>query len=171
MILPEVLFFYCMRLFHLFFFHMKFRIANSLILNFDPGAVVPGFDAGTAGDPLVVRLHKLLQVPVAHQFPGHPPAGPQTAVLKQRISRPPPCPLPLHILLPAGLMLLLCLPQDIVNASADLLGFPDSDRRAQCGCRASPQGRKPVTLAPRPRSGSRLRRPPLPDGRFWRRFR
>ena len=35
----------------------------------------------------------------------------QTAVLKQRISRPPPCPLPLHILRPAGLLLPLFLPQ------------------------------------------------------------
>ena len=62
----------------------------------------------------------------------------QTAVLKQRISRPPPCLLPLHILRPAGVLLPLFLPQDIVNAPADLLGFPGSDRRARCGCRASP---------------------------------
>lgn len=62
----------------------------------------------------------------------------QTAVLKQRISRPPPCLLPLHILRPAGVLLPLFLPQDIVNAPADLLGFPGSDRCARCGCRASP---------------------------------
>ena len=36
---------------------------------------------------------------------------------------PPPCPLPLHILRPAGLLLPLFLPQDAVNAPADLLGF------------------------------------------------
>ncbi len=36
---------------------------------------------------------------------------------------PPPCPLPLHILRPAGLLLPLFLPQDVVNALSDLLGF------------------------------------------------
>ena len=36
---------------------------------------------------------------------------------------PPPCLLPLHILRPAGLLLPLFLPQDVVNAPADLLGF------------------------------------------------
>ena len=36
---------------------------------------------------------------------------------------PPPCLLPLHILRPAGLLLPLFLPQDIVNAPADLLGL------------------------------------------------
>ncbi len=36
---------------------------------------------------------------------------------------PPPCPLPFHILRPAGLLLPLFLPQDTVNALSDLLGF------------------------------------------------
>ena len=36
---------------------------------------------------------------------------------------PPPCPLPPYILRPAGLLLPLFLPQDVVNAPADLLGF------------------------------------------------
>ena len=36
---------------------------------------------------------------------------------------PPPRLLPLHILRPAGLLLPLFLPQDVVNAPADLLGF------------------------------------------------
>ena len=36
---------------------------------------------------------------------------------------PPPCSLPLYILRPAGLLLPLFLPQDVVNAPAALLGF------------------------------------------------
>ena len=36
---------------------------------------------------------------------------------------PPPCLLPPHILRPAGLLLPLFLPQDVVNAPADLLGL------------------------------------------------
>ena len=39
------------------------------------------------------------------------------------LTAPPPCLLPLHILRPAGLLLPLFLPQDVVNAPADLLGF------------------------------------------------
>ena len=39
------------------------------------------------------------------------------------MTTPPPCPLPLHILRPAGLLLPLFLPQDVVNTPADLLGF------------------------------------------------
>lgn len=39
------------------------------------------------------------------------------------VTIPSPCPLPLHILRPAGLLLPLFLPQDVVNAPADLLGF------------------------------------------------
>ncbi len=56
-----------------------------------------------------------------------------------RIAYPAALPvIPLHILRPAGLLLPLFLPQDTVNALSDLLGFPGSDRRARCGCRASP---------------------------------
>ena len=39
------------------------------------------------------------------------------------LSTLPSCPLPLHILRPAGLLLPLFLPQDAVNALSDLLGF------------------------------------------------
>ena len=39
------------------------------------------------------------------------------------VTTPPPCLLPSYILRPAGLLLLLFLPQDVVNAPADLLGF------------------------------------------------
>ena len=39
------------------------------------------------------------------------------------VTTPPPCLLPSYILRPAGLLLPLFLPQDVVNAPADLLGL------------------------------------------------